>query len=92
MQQGSVLTKTQPELNFAPVPEPPVISGTRTGTRLCPRNRYQALSLVPGPGPVTGNESGTRLCHWNRYQALEPELEPVPGSVTIAIGTNKLQI
>ena len=46
-----VRTRTRPELNFAPVPEPvpesPVKSGTGPGTRLCHRYRYQALSLEP---------------------------------------------
>ena len=30
-----VLNRTRPEINFAPVPEPPVKFGTETGTRLC---------------------------------------------------------
>ena len=34
--------RTRPELNFVPepVPEPPVQSGSGTGTRLCHRYRY----------------------------------------------------
>ena len=39
--------RTRPELNFALVPELPVKSGTGTGSKLCYRDRYQALSLVP---------------------------------------------
>ena len=38
--------RTRPELNSAPVQ-----SGTGTGTRLCYRDRYQALSPVPEPIP-----------------------------------------
>ena len=39
-----IWSRTRPELNFAPVPDPPAKSGT--GTKLCHRYRYQALSLV----------------------------------------------
>ena len=71
--------RTRPELNFAPVPEPPVKSGTRLFHRY--RDRYKALSPVPGsvtgPEPIPG-------CHGyrNRNQALSPELVPVVDSAT----------
>ena len=63
--------RTRPELNFVPVPDPPVLSGIRTGscTRLCHQNRnwYQALLPEPVPGSVTGTGTGTRLCYRNRF-------------------------
>ena len=66
--EAKIPIRTQPELNFAPVPEPPVKSGTGTGLFYRYRDQYQALSPVRNRyQAVTGTETVTMLCHRNWY-------------------------
>ena len=69
-------TKTRPELNFAPVPEPepPAKSGTGNGTRLCHpspvRNLVLSPELVEELDSVTGTGTVVRACEmvvWPKF-------------------------